>query len=124
MKRFAFLSGLAVIGLTASVTASAATMPLNTARLGNGSAAVSRCDPDGFTASAFTTSGGKVTSITVGGIDAACAGGQLTVNLTQGDTSLVAGGPVTVSGTSQLVTLTAGPDAWNVNGLYAIVVGP
>ena len=123
MKR-TFLAALAMTGLVVSVTASAASIPVGSVRLGNGSATVARCDTDGFTAAAFTTSAGKVTSITVGGIAPACQGGSLFVNLTQGDTSLVAGGPVAVTGTSQVVPLTGGPDAWNVDGLRAVVIGP
>ena len=124
MKRIGLFAGLAVIGLVASVTASAATFPLRTARLSNGSAAVSTCDPDGFTASSFATSRGKVTTITIGGIAPECQGGQLSVTLTQGDASLASGGPTTVTGASQAVTLTGSPDAWTVDGLRAVIIGP
>ena len=123
MKR-SFLATLVMIGLVTSVTASAASIPVGSVRLGNGSATVARCDTDGFTLDAFTTSGGKVTSITVGGIAPGCQNGALSINLTQGDTSLVAGGPVNITGTSHVVNLTGGPDAWNVDGLRAIVIGP
>ncbi len=124
MKRLAILVALAATGLITSVSASAATMPVVTAPVGNGSAAVTTCDSDGFTASGFTTSGGKVTGVTLTGIAPACAGGQLSVTLTQGSTSVATGGPVTVSVTSATVGVTGSPDAWTVDGMHAVVVGP
>lgn len=124
MKRVFLLAGLTVVGLITVVTASASTMPLNSSRVAGGSAAVSTCDADGFTAASFTTSAGKVTSVTVGGISAACQGGRLSLHLTAGGSSVAIGGPVMVTGTSQTVTVTGGPDAWTVAGLEAVVIGP
>lgn len=124
MKRLAIVAALGATGLVMSVHASAATMPASTTRVGAGSAAVLRCDSDGFTASSFTTSGGKVTSVMVGGIAAACQGGLLSVTLTQGSTSVASGGPVAVTGTSQAVSVTGAPDAWNVDGMKSVVIGP
>lgn len=124
MKRIILLVALGLTGLLMSVTASAATLPTSSIKVGGGSAVVSTCDADGFSATTFTTSGGKVTSVTVGDIAAACAGGSLRVDLTQGTASIAAGGPVTVSGTSQVVTLSGSPDAWDVDGFRAVVIGP
>lgn len=124
MKRIVVLASLGLTGLLMSVTASAATLPTSSIRVGGGSAVVSQCDSDGFSATAFATTGGKVTSVTVGGIAAACSGGSLRVNLTQGTTSVAAGGPVTISGTSHVVSLSGSPDAWNVDGFRAVVIGP
>jgi hypothetical protein len=124
MKRLAVLVALGVTGLLMSVTASAATLPTGTTKVGGGSAQVSKCDPDGFTATSFATSGGKVTGVTVGGIAPECAGGSLRVNLTQGTASVAAGGPVTVTGTSHDVSLSGAPDAWIVDGFTAVVIGP
>lgn len=123
-KRIFVLVALGLACVATGVTASAATMPVVTVGVGNGSAAIAKCDPDGFTASSFTTNGGKVTSVTLGGIDPACAGGRVTVNLTQGTTSVATGGPVTVTGTSLVVALSGSPDAWIVDGLRAVVIGP
>src|SRR5687768_12108877 len=103
MKRVALLVALGLTGFVMSVTASAATMPTSTIKVGGGSAGVGTCDADGFTTT-FMTSAGKVTSVTVGGISAACVGGSLRVTLTQGTASVATGGPVTISSTSHPVT--------------------
>lgn len=124
MKRLGLLVALGLTGFVMSVTASAATLPTSTIKVGGGSVGVSSCDTDGFSASSFTTSGGKVTSVTVGGIATACAGGSLRVTLTQGTASIAAGGPVTITGTSHVVSVSGAPDAWNVNGFRAVVIGP
>ena len=124
MKRFALLVALGCTGIAMSVTASAATLPTVTTKVGSGTAAVSTCDADGFTAASFTTSGGKVTAVTVGGIAPTCQGGSLRVHLTQGTTSVATGGPVTVTGTSHNVPVTGAPGAATVDGLRAVVVGP
>ena len=124
MKRFALLVALGLTGLVMSVTASAASLPTGTINIGGGSAAVSTCDPDGFSATTFTTSAGKVTSVTVDGIAAACTGGSLSIDLTQGAASVAAGGPVTVTGTPHVVSVSGAPDAWNVDGFRAVVIGP
>lgn len=124
MKRIILLASLAVVGLVTAVTASAASMPLTSGRVGSGSATIARCDADGFTATSFTTSAGKVTSVTVGGIAPGCQGGRLSLSLTAGGSSVAVGGPVTVTGTSQTVTVTGSPDAWTVGGLEVVVIGP
>jgi hypothetical protein len=124
MKRLAILAALGVTGLVMAVHASAATMPASSTRVGGGSASVLSCDPDGFTASAFGISSGKITSAEVGGIAPACQGGRLSVTLTQGNVSVASGGPVTVTGTSQSVPITGSPDVWNVDGMKAVVLGP
>ena len=123
MKRLAVVAALGATGLVMSVYASAATMPAGTTPVGAGSAAVLSCDPDGFTPT-FTTSAGRVTSVTVGGIAPACSGGILRVTLTQGTASVASGGPVTVDATSETVSVTGSPFAYNVDGFKAVVVGP
>ena len=123
MKRLALVAALGATGLVMSVHASAATMPASTTRVGAGSATVLSCDPDGFTPT-FTTSGGMVTSVTVGGIAPACMGGVLRVTLTQGSTSVASGGPVTIDSSTEVVSVTGSPFAYNVDGFKAVVIGP
>ena len=123
MKRLATLAALGLTGLLMSVTASAATMPTVTGKVGGGSASVGRCDADGFTTN-FTTSGGRITSVTVGGIAAGCAGGSLRVTITQGNASAATGGPLTISSSTHTVSVTGAPNAWEVDGFKAVVVGP
>ena len=99
--------------------------------LGGGSATVSSCDTDGFTAS-YATSGGLVTSVTVGGIaDPGCEGGDLSVTLTNSSgTSLGSGGPQTVptdGGTvdnSLTLSLVPQPTASQVARVHVAVTGP
>ena len=123
MKRLALLVALGCTGLVMSVSASAATMPTSTTAVAGGSAAVLSCDSDGFTPT-FTTSGGRVTSVTVAGIAATCNGGLLYVTLTQGSASVASGGPVTIDSVSKVVSLTGSPFASNVDGMKAVVTGP
>jgi hypothetical protein len=123
MKRLAALAALGLTGLLMSVTASAATLPTVTGKVGGGSASVDRCDADGFTTN-FTTSGGRITSVAVSGIAAACSGGSLRVTLTRGIISPVMGGPVTISSSSHTVAVIGAPNAWEVVGFSAVVVGP
>ncbi len=118
------LLAVAVIGIVATLTAAAATLAIDAATLGVGRASISRCDPDGFTPASFTTSRGKVTSVTVTGIADACRGGRLTVNLVQGDSSGASGGSVAVAGSSETVAVSGSIDAWNVDGFRAVVIGP
>jgi hypothetical protein len=123
MKRLATLAALGLTGLLMSVTASAATLPTIASKVGGGSASVGRCDPNGFTTN-FTTSGGRITSVTVGDIAAPCFGAPLRVTLTQGNTSVATGGPLTISNIMHTVTVTGAPNAWQVDGFKAVVVGP
>jgi hypothetical protein len=106
-----------------SVVASASSLGLGADSLGAGNVAVAACDGDGFSPS-YTTVGGNVTTVTVGGIDGACAGGALSVTLTDGGVALASGGPVTVAGASAVVSLSPQPDAELVDGIHVLVNGP
>ena len=117
------LAALGLTGLLMSVTASAATLPTVTSKVGGGSASVAKCDPDGFTMN-FTTSGGRVTEVLVGGIAPACFGGSLRITLTRGVISPVMGGPVTISSPSHAVAVIGSANAWEVDGFHLVVVGP
>ena len=123
MKRLAALAALGLTGLLMSVTASAATLPTGSTKVGGGSASVSTCDADGFTPT-FTTIGGRITEVTVGGIAAACSGGSLRITLTRGTISPLTGGPVTISSSSHAVAVNGATNAWEVDGLSVVVIGP
>jgi hypothetical protein len=93
-------------------------------KLGNGSNSVSACDSDGFTIT-YATSGGNVTSVTVGAIDAACNGGSLKLTVVDGSRSnLASGGPVTVSGTTAAVSVSPNPAATATAGVDVSIAGP
>ena len=92
--------------------------------MGNGSTPVTACDTDGFTI-AYTTSGGNLTLVAVGGIASACNGGSLRVTVVNGSrTSVASGGPVTVSGTSATVSVSPNPPASTPAGVDVSIVGP
>ena len=92
--------------------------------MGNGSTPVTACDTDGFTVS-YTTSGGNVTSVAVGGIASACNGGSLRVTVVDGSrTSLASGGPVTVSGSSETVSVSPNPPGATPAGVDVSIAGP
>lgn len=113
------------------VPAFAASLGLSSGRLGAGDAAVSACDSNGFTVS-YTTSGGNVTSVGVGGIaDPGCEGGALSLTLAGASgTAVGSGGPQTVAtdgdttDNSMTVALSPAPAASTVTGVHVAVTGP
>ncbi len=104
---------------------------LASSHLGAGGAVVTGCDADGITTS-YTTSAGRVTAVTVGGLaDPGCEGGVLSLTLAgAGNASIGASGPTTIpadSGTfdsSMAMTIAAQPDAVAVTGVHIIIEGP
>lgn len=109
----------------------AASLPLGSAPVGGGDAVVSSCDAAGFTYS-FTTSGGDVTTVTVGDIaDPSCEGGVLQLTLTDASgTSLGSAGPQTIPTdgdgvpNSLAVSPTPQPSASQIAGIHVSVSGP
>ncbi len=133
MKRSILLlaCGLAV-ALTATF-ALAAGVGLAAGWVGAGSAAVARCDTDGFTTALVTTgSPAVVSSITVGDIaDPGCERGVLSVRLVNstGD-AIAAGGPQAVpvdadsAPNSMTVAVSPAPAETQVAGARIVVLGP
>ena len=119
------------LATAAVVPAFAASLGLSSDRLGAGAAVVSACDADGFTVS-YTTSGGNVTSVGVGGIaDPGCEGGSLQVTLANASgTSVGAGGPQAVptdgdtTANAMTVALSPTPAAGVVTAVHVVVTGP
>jgi hypothetical protein len=124
VKRLLILCSALAVGLPCSLAAASALQGVSSARVGNGSIPVTACDTDGFTIS-YTTTGGNVTSVGVGGIDSACNGASLSVTVVNGSrTSVAGGGPVTVSGNSATVSISPNPAASTPAGVDVSVVGP
>ena len=118
------------VTLSLPVVAWAASLGLTGSDLGAGTVAVVACD-NAFTYT-FSTLGGNVTSVTVGGIaDPACEGGSLSLSLTNsaGD-QIGSGGPQTVAtdgdelDDSAVVTIAAQPDGEIVAGVRVVIEGP
>ena len=128
--RFA-LAASAVLAASASLASAAGLARLHSGGAGGGSAAISRCDPDGFPV-AYTTSAGAVTAVTVTGIaDPACEGGRLSLTLTDAAGAGIAGGgpqlvPVDADSTSDSLVIAVSPQpaAETVAGVRLVVVGP
>jgi len=122
------LAAFLVLG-TATVAFAASLGPLASSAVGTSGNSVNPCDTDGFTIS-YTTSGGNVTQVTIGGIkEPNCTAGQLSVTLTDGSgASIGSGGPVAVPSMadpgSVSVPITGAPFAGNVAGFRAVIVGP
>jgi hypothetical protein len=112
------------IVVAAPVTGYAATVGLGPDTLGNGNSAIGTCDTS-FTY-AYTTVGGNVTSVTVGGIaDPACTGGSLRLTLTNGaGASLGNGGPVTIPSGGSVAVPTSSADGELVAGARVAITGP
>lgn len=114
--------------LAAATAAAAAMLPLSAGTVGGGAAAVAPCDPDGFTI-AYTTSGGNVTAVTVGGVkEPGCAGGRLAVALVSASGAAVGSGTAVVpSGAdpgSVGVSISPSPSASAVAGYRVTISGP
>ena len=123
MRRLLILCSAVAVGVPCSLAAAAALQGVSPSPVASGSGSVAQCDTDGFTVT-YTTSGGNVTSVAIGGIAAACNGGSLQVTLVNGSReSLASGGPVTVSGPSQTLTVSPQPRAANVAGTDISVAG-
>ena len=102
-------------------------MPLSANRLGGGTAAVNACDPDGFAFAAVIDTSGRITSVTVSGIHAACAGAVLRLTLANGTTS-AGSGSVTLPSSgftgSASVTVSPTPLSTAVDRILAVAEGP
>jgi hypothetical protein len=116
---------IVLAAVAASVPGFATTVGLTPDTLGNGNAGVSTCDTS-FTYT-YTTVGGNVTSVNVGGIaDPTCTGGSLQLTLTNGaGASLGGGGPVTIPAGGSVAVPTSTPvDGELVAGARVAIVGP
>jgi hypothetical protein len=123
MRRLLLLA-LACAVVASCVVGSAASLGgVSGARLGAGAAVVVGCDTDGVT-TAYTTSGGRVTTVTVGGLATACAGATLSLTLTGAGNASVGTGGGTVAGTSLGVSITPQPTATSVTGVHIVIQGP
>lgn len=130
MKRAIAWGAAAAFALSATV-AFAAALTVGSAPVGAGNGVVPRCDPNGFTYS-FTTSGGNISSVTVGDIaDPACENGVMHVTFVDSaGTSVGSAGPQTVPTDGDLLsnsmTLSTGPQppAGQVSAIHVSVSGP
>jgi hypothetical protein len=132
MGRRRLLAALAAATAAFSVVASASSLGgVSVSGLAAGAAPVMSCDADGLT-STYTTSGGKVTQVIVGGIaDPGCEGAMVSLTLVAtGSSSVGSGGPVTVPtdadsvDNSVAVPMNIQPDAVAVTGIHIVMVGP
>ena len=124
MRRLALI--LAAVGLASAAFAFASSLgPVAAGSVGNSGGSVNPCDTDGFTF-AYTTSAGNVTSVVVGGVNAACSGGALVLTLTDsGGAAIGSGGPVAVgAGGSVTVSPSPQPYAGSVAGAQVVITGP
>lgn len=102
---------IAGASVACAAVAHATSLPLSSAGIASGAAAVISCDADGVDFRYTVDDTGHVTSVTVAGIDAGCQGGTLRVTLTNGGVSV---------GDGSAILPAAGP--WT--GAHAVPVGP
>jgi hypothetical protein len=123
---FALLIGLAAFGL---VGAAAATLGVSGGQnLGANDVVVASCDTNGVTlayTNSYSAGTYNVTSVTVSGIDTACAGETMSVTLSgAGGTSLGSGTAVVpVGGGTQAVTIAPVAPAKSVLGASVVISG-
>jgi hypothetical protein len=130
LRRKPVLSLVVGAVLFSSAFAFAASLTVGTNSLGAGNAAVGSCDADGVTTS-YTTAydsalpGYKVSSVTVGGIDAtACANRALRVDLVNASNTSIGSGAATITAASMAVTITTGtPNAAQVANVHVVISG-
>jgi len=132
MRRLLVLTATATAaGVAAYAAAGAGLSPFTSASVSAGNVALLPCDSDGFSVT-YTTSGGNVTSSTVGGIsDPGCEGGALLVTLTDAGGAAIAGaGPQTIPADGDTnpntvaLALSPTPAAELVAGFRIVVTGP
>ena len=121
-----------VIGTTLASTCLASAAALGGVRgeVAAGNAPITTCDTNGFTVT-YTTSGGNVTAVTVGGIgNPGCEGADLTATVTDAGGTRIAsgGGPIPTDGDTADDTMTVlvdpNPAAEQVSGYHIAIVGP
>ena len=130
MSRVVFLS-VAATAVASACVALAATLPIGAATIGSGNTSVVACDSDGFTHS-YTTSKGKVTAVTIGGIaDPGCEAGNLRATVKDAAGAGIANaGPQTIPtdgdalDNSMTVSTGSQPSATLVAGIEIAVEGP
>jgi hypothetical protein len=123
VKRLLILCSAVAVGFCSLASASAL-QGVSSPPVGNGSTPVAACDANGFTIS-YTTSGGNLTSVGVGGIAPSCNGGSLRVTVVDSSrTSVASGGPVAVSGTSATVSVSPNPPGATPAGVDVSIAGP
>ena len=124
------IRSLVAAGLTAFVLAlglaSAAGLPISPRALGAGTATVSACDANGFAFAVSINTSGQITTVTVSGIDSACAGAVLRVTLASGATSVGSGSaslPSSGFTGSATITVSPTPQSTAVDRIFAVAEG-
>ena len=113
----------ASVALASVSVGHAASLAMGSKSLGAQSAAVPKCDTDGFTL-VHNLSVSNVVSVTVGSIAAACAAGVLSVTVNNGLTNSSGSATVPAGGGSLTVTLALPVLAADVEQVDVSVVGP
>lgn len=101
-------------------------MPTSAGPLGAGTATVNSCDANGFAFAATIDTSGRITSVTVSGIDASCTGATLRVTLASGTTSVASGSTALPSSGftgSASVTVSPTPLSTGVDRIFAVAEG-
>ncbi len=119
------LLGIGAFGLAAASAASLG--GLTSSSLGADNGAVSSCDTNGVTVAygtpAYDATAGlyKISTVTVGGIDAACAGKTVAVTLSDSANASLGSGSAVIAGTTASVTLSTPANAKLVVGAAAVI---
>lgn len=117
-----------LVGALLAGSAAGAASVLTSRPLGAGRAIVARCDTDGFSFTNTLDPSGNVTSVTVSGVNAACAGGALSLTLAaSGGGSLGAGSaslPVSGFSGSAVVAVSPQPAAGSIGVYHVAISGP
>lgn len=121
--RRSILGLVLALTLAGGTSAWATSLAISPRTLGGGTAAVPKCDSDGFEFRYAINTSSQMTSVRVTGIDGTCAGGTLRVTLTNGATS-VGSGSVAVSGPTATVPMSPTPASNLVTATYSVIEIP
>ncbi|HTG47743.1 MAG TPA: hypothetical protein VK646_08830 [Actinomycetota bacterium] len=116
-------AALVVVACAATTVAFAASLPPTSRTLGAGKTAVPSCDTGGFSI-VLNLTAANVSSVTIGGIAAACATGVLSVNVNNGTTNSSGTGTVPAGGGSMTVTLAATVPFRQASEVDVAITGP
>jgi len=125
MKLSTVLTLFVLVAVGAASFAAAATLSVASASLGSGRVAAAVCDSDGFTYTHTLNTSHAVTTVTVSGINAACAGGTLQITLANSSNASIGSGSAALPSSGFLgwatVTIAGAPPSANVTS-YRVAI--
>jgi hypothetical protein len=127
-KGFLLAGALGIVAVGGVLASAASIGTVSSATLGSGVSVVASCDTDGVTVAytnTYNPANGnyEVSSVTIGGIAAACNTKALAITLADGAKAAQGTGGAAVSGTTQTFAITGNSDAGVVQHAAIVIAG-